>query len=64
MTINLSTISLNTLIWIILFIVAVAVIFIVVRFFFHHILKYVIQGCLVLFVIVAIIAILHFFRVF
>ncbi len=64
MTISFSTISLTQLIWIILILVALAAIFIVVRFFFHHILKYLVQGCLVVFVIVAILAILHFFRVF
>jgi hypothetical protein len=44
--------------------VVLAAVFIVVRFFFHHLLKHLVQGCLVVFVVIAILAILHYFGVF
>jgi hypothetical protein len=64
MSLDFSTLSLNQLLWLIIIVVGLVVAFIVVRFFFHHILKHLIQGCLVVLAILAVLAILHYFGVF
>ncbi len=64
MTIDFSNNTLNLILWLIVALVLLTGIAIVVRFFFHHILKHLVQGCLVLLAIAAILAVLHYFRVF
>jgi len=63
MPIDLSTITSNQIFWFVLVIIAVIVAFVVVRFFWRHIFKYLVQGCLVIVVIAAVLAILHYFKV-
>jgi hypothetical protein len=63
MSIDLSSIFSSPFIWLALVIAAI-VVFVVVRFFFQHILKFLVQGCLILLGIAAILAILHYFKVF
>ena len=36
----------------------------IIRFFWHHVLRYVLQGCMVIAGIIILLAILHFFKVF
>jgi hypothetical protein len=64
MSIDLSSISTSPFIWLALIVIAVIVIYVVVRFFFQHVLKFLVQGCLVLLVIAALLALLHYFKVF
>ncbi len=64
MFINLSSISTSPFIWLILIVIAVIVVYVVVRFFFQHILKFLVQGCLVLLVIAALLALLHYLKIF
>ena len=64
MTFDFSTITPNQLLWLVINLAAVVVLFVVVRFFFHHILKHLLQGCAVVLVILAILAVLHYFGVF
>ena len=64
MSIGFSSISTSPFIWLILIVIAVIVVYVVVRFFFQHVLKFLVQGCLVLLVIVALLALLHYFKVF
>ncbi len=64
MSIDISTITFNQLVWIILVVLGLGVVFVVVRFFFHHILKHLIQGCIFILLVLAILALLHYFRVF
>jgi ABC-type bacteriocin/lantibiotic exporter with double-glycine peptidase domain len=64
MSIGLSSISTSPFIWLALIVIAVIVIYVIVRFFFQHILKFLVQGCLVLLVIAALLALLHYFKVF
>jgi hypothetical protein len=52
-------------IWIVGAVLVVIVAFVIIRFFWHHILKFVVQGCLAVVGILALVAVLHFiFRVF
>ncbi|MGD0613569.1 MAG: hypothetical protein ABSB41_18890 [Anaerolineales bacterium] len=64
MSFNLSTLTLSQIGWIVLALVLVVVVFMVVRFFFHHILKYLIQGCAFLLLVLVALALLHYFKVF
>jgi glucan phosphoethanolaminetransferase (alkaline phosphatase superfamily) len=64
MSIDLSSISTSPFIWLALIVIAVIVVYVVVRFFFQHVLKFLVQGCLVLLVIAAVLALLHYFKVF
>jgi len=64
MTIDFSTIPYNQIVWWLLIILGVVVAFVVVRFFWKHILKYLFQGCLVILAIIALMALLRYFKVF
>ena len=45
-------------------IVVVILAFVILRFFWRHILKYLVQGCLAIVGILVLLAVLHYFRVF
>ena len=64
MSIDFSAIPTNTIVWIVIVIIAVIVAFVVIRFFWRHVLKYLLQGCLVILVIFAVLALLRYFKVF
>ncbi|HEY5270767.1 MAG TPA: hypothetical protein VII97_10550 [Anaerolineales bacterium] len=64
MTIDFSTIPYNQIVWWLLIILGVVVAFVVIRFFWKHILKYLFQGCLVILAIIALMALLRYFKVF
>ena len=44
MSIDFSAIPTNTIVWIVIVIIAVIVAFVVIRFFWRHVLKYLLQG--------------------
>jgi hypothetical protein len=48
-------------IWLLIAILVVIVVFIIVRFFWQHILKYLLQGCLIIVGLVALWAVLHYY---
>jgi fumarate reductase subunit C len=64
MTIDFSAIPYNQIIWWVLIGLGVVVAFVLIRFFWKHILKYLLQGCLVILAIIALLALLHYFKVF
>jgi hypothetical protein len=64
MTIDFSSIPYNHIVWWVLAIVGVVVVFVVIRFFWKHILKYLFHGCLVILAVIALLALLHYFKVF
>ncbi len=64
MNINFSAIPYDQIVWWVLIGLGVIVAFVVIRFFWKHILKYLFHGCLVILVIVALLALLHYFKVF
>jgi hypothetical protein len=37
---------------------------VIIRFFWRHLLKYLFQGCLVILAVIALLALLHYFKVF
>jgi hypothetical protein len=64
MSIDLSMIDLNSVLLVLAFIIVIVVIFVVVRFFFAHLLHLLFRGCGVIVIIVAVLALLHFLKVF
>ena len=63
MNINLS--QLAPYIWILAVILVVVVAFVIIRFFWQHVLKYVFHGCLSLLGIIVLLALLHYiFKLF
>ncbi len=61
MTIDMS--QLAPYIWFIGAILAILLIFVVIRFFWHHVLRYLLQGCLVIVGIIILVLILKYFKV-
>ena len=64
MTINLASMHLPLIVWVVVIIMAIVVAVAVIRFFWKHILKYLVQGCAVILVIIALLALLHYFKIF
>jgi hypothetical protein len=62
MNINFS--GLTPYLWIVGAILVVIVAFVIIRFFWHHILRYLVQGCLVIVGIIILLAVLRYFKVF
>lgn len=62
MTINIS--QLVPFIWILAAVLVVILVFVVIRFFWRHVLKFLIQAGLVVLVIFALLALLRYFKVF
>jgi fumarate reductase subunit C len=52
------------IVWAVVILVAIVVTVAVIRFFWKHILKYLVQGCAVILVIIALLALLYHFKVF
>ncbi len=64
MSIDLASINFNQIVWaVVIFLILVAVVG-AIRFFWKHILKYLVHGCVVILVIIAILALLHYLKVF
>jgi hypothetical protein len=64
MKIDFSAIPYNQIIWWLLVALGVALALVVIRFFWSHLLKYLFQGCLVILAVIALLALLHYFKVF
>ena len=64
MNINFSSINYNQIVWVVVIIIAAVIAVAVIRFFWKHILKYLVQGCAVILVIIALLALLHYFKIF
>ena len=64
MNINFSTIHYNAIVWAVVSLVAIVLAVVVIRFFWKHILKYLVQGCAAILGIIALLALLHYFKVF
>lgn len=65
MTIDIASITSNPIVLWGLIALAAIVVFVVIRFFWRHILKYLFHGCFVILLIIALLAVLHFyFKVF
>jgi hypothetical protein len=64
MNIDFSAIPYNQIIWWTLAILGAILAVILIRFFWKHLLKYLFQGCLFILAILALLALLHYFKVF
>ena len=61
---NVDLTQLVPYIWFLGILLVVVLAFIVIRFFWHHILKHLLQGCLAIVGIIILLAVLHYFKVF
>jgi hypothetical protein len=65
MNIDFSAIPYNQIVWWVLIGLGVILAIVLIRFFWKHILKYLLQGCLVIVGILALLAVLHYyFKIF
>lgn len=64
MSIDLTSIFSNQVVWVVLVVVGIIVAFVIIRFFWKHLLKYLLQGCLVVLGIILLLALLRYFKVF
>jgi hypothetical protein len=63
MNIDFSTIPYNQIVWWVLAILGLLLAIVLIRFFWRHILKYLFQGCLVILAVIALLALLHYFKI-
>ncbi|MGB8213216.1 MAG: hypothetical protein WCE68_06620 [Anaerolineales bacterium] len=61
---NINMLQIPLYIWIIVAILVIVVAFAVIRFFWRHILRYLLHGCVTILGILALLWLLHYFRVF
>jgi cell division protein FtsW (lipid II flippase) len=64
MSIDLTKLFSNQVVWAVLAVVGIIVAFVIIRFFWKHLLKYLFQGCLVVLGIILLLALLRYFKVF
>jgi len=64
MTIDLSMIDWNAVLWVVIIVIAAIVIFLVVKYFFQPLLRFLLRGCGCLILIVIFLFILHYLKVF
>ncbi len=64
MNIDFSSIHINQIVWAVVIILVVIAAVGAIRFFWKHILKYFVQGCVVILAIIALLALLHYLKVF
>lgn len=64
MSIDLTTFFSNQVVWVVLAVVGIIIAFVIIRFFWKHLLKYLLQGCLVVVGIILLLALLRYFKVF
>ena len=61
---DFSAVMSDPLTWAVLSIIGLVLVFIILRFFLKHVLKFLFHGCVAALAIIGILAILHYFRVF
>ncbi len=61
---ELAALSTHQIVWGIIVILGIVVVFVIVRFLWQHVVKYLLHGCLVVIGIAAILLLLHYFKVF
>ncbi|MGZ6347368.1 MAG: hypothetical protein ACXWNC_07385 [Anaerolineales bacterium] len=64
MAFNLSSIDLNAALWLCAVVVAIVLIFVAVRFFMHHVLRFLFHGCAAILLIGALLFLLHYLKIF
>ncbi len=64
MSFNLSSIDLNVALGLCAVVVAIVLVFVAVRFFMHHVLRFLFHGCAAILLIGALLFLLHYFKIF
>jgi hypothetical protein len=62
--VNINLSQFSPYIWLVAAILVVIVVFVIVRFFWQHVLKYLLRGCLVIVGILILLEVLHYLKVF
>jgi heme exporter protein D len=62
--VNINLSQFSPYIWLVVAILVVIVVFVIVRFFWQHVLKYLLRGCLVIVGILILLEVLHYLKVF
>ena len=64
MSFDFGTINLNSALWVVAIVIGGVLAFIAIKFFYQHILHFLLRGCAILFLIIALLAILHYLKIF
>ena len=64
MSVDFGMISLNSVLWLVAIVIAGILAYIAIKFFYQHILHFLVRGCAILFLIIALLVILHYLKVF
>jgi hypothetical protein len=65
MSVDFANIPFNQIVWGVLIIIGIILALVLIKFFWQHLLKYLLQGCLVIVLILGLLAVLHYyFKVF
>jgi len=65
MSVDFATIPTSQLVWMAILVLVVIIAIVILRFFWRHILRYLLHGCLTILAILVIVAALHYlFRLF
>jgi hypothetical protein len=65
MSVDFATFPTSQLVWMAILVVAVIIVIVVLRFFWRHVIRYLLHGCLTLLAILVIVATLHYlFKLF
>lgn len=64
MTFDFSTITPDQIVWGFVIFFALLIVFVVVRFFWQHVVRYLLHGCVVILAIIGLLALLHYLGVF
>ena len=65
MSVDFANLPFNQIVWGVLIIIGIILALVLIKFFWQHLLKYLLQGCLVIVLILGLLAVLHYyFKVF
>ena len=64
MTFDFSSISVDQIIWLFIIFFALLIVFVVIRFFWQHVVRYLLHGCVVVLAIIGLLVLLHYWGVF
>jgi hypothetical protein len=65
MSLDFANIPFNQIVWGVLIIIGIILAVVLIKFFWQHLLKYLLQGCLVIVLILGLLAVLHYyFKIF
>jgi hypothetical protein len=64
MNLDLSPVSSDQIVWLFVLFFVLLIVFVVVRFFWQHVIRYLLHGCVVILAIIGLLVLLHYWKVF